>query len=273
MDNMIGHNQSPSDAEILNEKLQDKYADILKRADDLAGGYERSPLIVEDDTTAGKLGDFILQIGQFLKNADSTRVAEKEPHLMAGRTVDGFFKALADPLTKAKSALTDRLTNYQRAKAEKERLARLETERLANEAAQKAAAEAAEKEAELALAAATGDHAQVGSLESEVVVAQEAAQIAYADVAMAEKDSNVKPAELSRTRGSLGSVASLRRFWDHKNLDRNTVDLESLRPYFAQADIEKAVKGYIKANHPSPNTPFRQIAGVEIFENTATSVR
>ena len=65
--------------------------------------------------------DFIKQLAAHMKTLDTTRVGEKEPYLEGGRTVDTFFKTLADPLDREKGTLQKRLTSYERQKAEEER--------------------------------------------------------------------------------------------------------------------------------------------------------
>ncbi len=71
---------------------------------------------------------------------------------------------------------------------------------------------------------------------------------------------------MSRQRSDYGAVASLRRFWDMDDLDRETLDLATLRPFLPLDALEKAVRAFIKSGG-------RELKGVRIFENTATSVR
>lgn len=246
----------PDAATMLRQNLEEKHLAMLSRRDELLAAVERAPQIVNDEDTAKRVADFVKQIAAAHKNAETTRVSEKEPHLAAGRVVDGWFKSITDPLAKAKAEIERRLTIYQRAKAEAERRAREEAERLAREAARKAAEEAAAREA------AMKTEADVQS----AIAAADAAEQAAKDALAAQQAAAAKAAELSRTRGEFGAVASLRTFWDFCDLDRDKIDLEALRPYLATADIEKAVRGAIKAG-------ARSIRGVTIFENTSTVVR
>jgi hypothetical protein len=45
-----------------------------------------------------------------------------------------------------------------------------------------------------------------------------------------------------------------------------SVDLEALRPYIAFADLEKAIRAYVKANKGS-----RPLKGVRIYQDVVTN--
>ena len=105
----------------------------------------------------------------------------------------------------------------------------------------------------------------------EAVIAETHAQQATVNAEVARQAVQAKPAELSRTRGDYGAVASLRTFWDFRHLDRATLDLEALRPHLSQEALEKAVRAYIKANFASDHTG-QQIKGVEIYQNNRAQV-
>ena len=121
----IGDNNPPSDEEILREKLEGDNADLISRVDALLDSFTRAPEVV-DATNAGATGDFIKQLTGADKEADTRRVAAKEPYLSGGRTVDGFFKAFASKLMDAKKTMEQRLNIHLRAVAEEERRKREE---------------------------------------------------------------------------------------------------------------------------------------------------
>lgn len=254
MSDMIGHNSDDA-AQRIREDLDVKHIDILARAKDLLAACARVPEAITDDETAGKVGDFVKQIATCMKAADTARVGEKEPFLAGGRTVDGYFKALTDPLDKAKGAVQQRITLYLREKEAAERRAREEAARLEREVA-----EAKRREAEAAAAAMVNQ----SSLD-DAVAAELAAKKASADAAAADKAANVNAAELSRTRGDYGSVASLVTFWDFKDLDRDKIDLQVLRHHIPVDALEKAVRSFIKSGG-------RTLPGVTIFENSKARV-
>jgi len=243
-------------AELIRQNLAEKHAPLVDRTNELLEATERAPDEIQDEDTARKVADFIKQLMAGHKNAEAARVVEKEPHLEAGRIIDGWFKKLTDPLAAGKKQIEGRLTAYQRKKVDEERRIREEQDRLAREAARKAAEEAAAREAAM----------QTEADVQAAIAAADAAEQAAVDALAAQRAADAKAAELSRTRGDFGAVASLRTFWDFSDFDRDKIDLNALRPYLAVADIEKALRGFIKAGG-------RQITGARIFENTSTVVR
>ncbi len=252
----IGDNMPPPDADPLRDRLTTDYVDQIERRDELLAGAERVPEDIENEATAQKTGDFIKQLSGAAKNANASRIAEKEPYLAGGRGVDGFFKAITEPLADAKKDIESRLNIFLRAKAVAERRAREEVERQAREAAAKAAKEAADR------IAALKDEEDLEA----AIAAEEIAKHAEADRLKAAKEAEANQAEMSRTRGDYGSVASLRTFMDFKDMDRAKLDLEALRQHLNQDALEKAVRSYVKAGG-------RELAGVTIFENSQAVVR
>lgn len=243
-------------AELMREWLSEEIEPLIRRRDELLGSCQRAPAAIEDETTSGKVADLTKLISACIKNAEADRVSRKEPFLEGGRIVDGLYKQITEPLTKSKTEVERKLTLWQRQKAEEERRRREEEARRQAEEAERARRIAAEAEAKL-------------RTERDVeaaIAAEEAARQREADAVAARRAAEAKPAELSRERSDLGAVASLRRFWDWTDLDRDQIDLEALRPHLPLDAIEKAVRSYIKAGG-------YELRGVVIFENTTTSVR
>ena len=251
---------APDAQTVIRENLAEQFRELAERAQQLLAAELRVPTEVPDDDTAGKVSDFVKQITACTKSAETHRTAAKQPHLDAGKTVDGFFKAISDPLDRLKARLGDRLTAYLRKKEAKAREERLATERLAQAEAQKARAAAAEAEAK-AQTPAQLDHA---------IVAAATAQMATADAALASKAADVKPAELSRTRGDLGAVSSLRTFWDFKDFHPAGItedDFHALHAHVPTAAWEQAIRSFIKATRGKET-----LACCTIFENTKAAV-
>lgn len=231
-----GHNAPPDDATILRERLAEDAREITRRRDELLAALERLPERCDDDDQAGRLGDFVKQLAACGKAAEAMRVARKEPFLAQGRVVDGFFKVTTDAIAKAKAHVEARLLGpYLRAKAEAARREQEEAARRAREEAERQAAQA-RTDADLQRAVET-----------------EAQAIRHEEAAAA------KPAEHARTRGDFGAVATLRTEWRAEIVEREKLDLEALRPYFATADLEKALRAAVKAG-------ARSIAGARIYE-------
>lgn len=192
-----------------------------------------------------------------MKDGEGRRVKEKEPYLESSRRVDGFFKNVKETLDKIKSKCNAQLTTYQKEVARKERIALAAQA----EADAKAAADAA-RVAEEALELATSD----ANLENAVEKEEEAIEAAET-ASVAEKAAEQSAADLSRTRSSAGgSVSSLTTFWAFRAFDKATIDLDVLRPFLTDADIEKALKAYIKSGG-------RDIKGAIIFEDQKSVVR
>ncbi len=253
----MGHNTGhvPTPDEI-RETLTVDFEAVTARADELLQGFERAPQTVDDEETARKVSDFIVQIGAAIKNTEATRVDRKEPYLTGGKAVDGFFNPISEKLKQAKKALTDRLTVFQRAKAEAERAAREKAEREAREAE-----EAARKAAAEAEAAIERDE----DLER-AIAAEQAAKDAQDKADAAKREAAANAADMSRTRGDLGAVASLRTRWVGELVDRATLDLEALRQHLPQDGLERAINAYVKAGG-------RTLRGARIHEEQTAVVR
>jgi hypothetical protein len=257
----IGHNRPPvSDFyretnETLPGYLEAENTDLLKRRDELAAAFARAPAEVADDVTAGKMSDFIKQVSACIKSVESKRTADKEPTLQAGRVIDGFYKQISDPLAAIKTKLNDRVTIYLRKKEAEERRRREEQERIAR----------AEAERQRIAAEEAARNAKTDTDLSDAIARDESARQAEADAFAARQDAEAKAAELSRTRGSLGAVASLRTTWACEILSRDDLDLNALRPYFTTADLEKALRAAVKAG-------ARSIKGARIFETDKAAV-
>ena len=251
MNDFDGSNQPP-----LAEALRDDHADLVNRRDDLLAAADRAPVSIDDEDANRKMADFVKQIQAAIKNADAKRVDAKEPYLKAGREVDGFFKAITDPLDKVKRLMESRMTIWQRKVADAERRRREE------EATR-------QREEALLLARAAAEHAEWMKSQTDLdaaVAAEAAAKQAAANVAVAQRAAEAKAAELSRSRGDFGAVASLHTFWDFKDLKRDLLNLEALRFQLPLDALDKAVRAYIKAGG-------RELRGVTIFENSQTKVR
>lgn len=251
---------TPADLQL---QLGEDHAALFKRRDDLLAGEERVPPI-DNDEEAAKLGDFIRQITALARKAEGARVTAKEPFLEAERAVDGFFKQIVTPLDNPgrgakpglKQRLQDKLTAYQVEQEKKERARREEAARLAREAEEREAERARQKAAEMRNQQELDD----------ALDAQANADKAAVDAADATRAAQAKPADLSRVRGDMGAVASLRTFWDFKDLSRVRVALEPLREHLPMDGLERAVRSFVRAGG-------RRLDGVTIYERKETQVR
>ena len=283
-----GHNRPPSS---ISERLAEDYSDLLASVEKLAVEANAAPKSIEDDDTSNSVADLIKSIAAAAKRAESTRVAEKEPHLQAGRDVDGFFKVRAlDRLERMKTSLSLRVTDYLRRKAQEERRRREEEERLRREEAARALREAEErdraarqaKEEEAALAAAEAAKAATASdFGSSTILApiagyaaaeQARANSALDDAAAADaaaqkaaREAAAKPADLARTRGE-ASLSTLKETWEFEIVDIQAIPLSVLRPFLPRPDIEKAVRAFVRVGH-------RELEGVRIYKVESAVIR
>lgn len=262
-----GHNRPPPlTAEELQAYLAGEYVKLLKLRDDFLGGIERAPLVIENDETAGRMGDFsVKQLAAWLKSWEGLRISEKEPYLSAGRTVDGFFQKAATALERGKAEIDRRRKLYADKKAAIERAAReAEARRIAEEVAKREAEarrlaqEAAKREAEAQSMDALDEAIDAHGAAAE---AAKAAAAKEEEFAAAQRAAAAKSAELSRTRGDHGSVTSLKEFWTFRDLDRARLDLEALRQHLPEDALEKAIRSFIKAGG-------RKIDGAHIYQDT-----
>lgn len=272
----IGHNAGDlSEADKLASDLAENHQDLTTRAEELHAAAARVPERL-DDETAPKAADFIKQLSATIKDADGRRIAAKEPFLSAGRTVDGFFKRVGDLLDKDKAAVSRKLTAFQQAKAEEERRrhaaeaeaqrqAEAEARRMAEEAERQrlaAEAKAAKARTEAGLDAAQEKAARQAEIEAN---ARRLADEAAANRAAAEKEAQRTSTDLSRTRGDMGAVSSLRKRWTFA-----VVNLDELPRKYMKAD-EAALKEHIrcttKGEKPAP------IPGVVFTEEAMAVVR
>lgn len=240
-----GHNNPPSPIEMLQQQLAEAETPLIARKHQLLDSAARAPEIITDDETAGKVGDLIKLITAAIKAAETARTSAKEPHLEAGRAVDGFYKTmLLDPLDRAKRTVQGRLSIFLEQKAIAARRAAEEEAARQREEAERLAAEAEAK----------ADDAKL----DEAVVA-EAKAIEAAELAEA------KPAALSQTRGDYGSVSGLRTTWEF-----DVADFALIPRRFLILN-ETAVKAHIKTRFR--DQPPAPVAGLRFFTKSSAVVR
>ncbi|RMF07406.1 MAG: hypothetical protein D6773_03535 [Alphaproteobacteria bacterium] len=126
---LIGHNAPPSRLPEL-EKLARDFTD--------AAGAWMDQGAIDDEASAARANDYVAGARRLWQQIDDERKAEKQPHLDAGRRIDGEYKPLLDMLERSAKEVAARLTDYLKRQEEARR-----KEREAQEAAARAAARAA----------------------------------------------------------------------------------------------------------------------------------
>lgn len=246
-----GHNNPPSDMEILQERITESNAEILKSTDELLTSAAKMPEVITDDEQAGKATDLIKELRGAWKKLESTRVAEKEPYMALTRAVDGFFNVPKDKVETAAAKLKLPLDAWLKKKADEVRAAREAEEARLRAESQRKLDEAAE------LAKTAPKSADIMAVDA-AVTQQQADHVGHSI--------NAPAAGLARSRGTSGGVAGLRTRWVGKIINRQTLDLNALRPYFTEDSLQKALNGAVAAG-------MRTVAGADIVQQTDTVVR
>jgi hypothetical protein len=278
---VIGDNRAQSAAENVKIYLERDYAHLFMEVDLLLTDARAAPREVRDDEVATAMGSLIKRLRELDGRIEAVRETEKAPHRMAADAVDAVCFPLREKLARrnprdlkqkpgAADILQARLSDYlERKRLEEEARREAEAARLAAEArarqeeeararrvAEEAAASAerarnAERIAEKsALAKVEAERAAAAAVEAEV--ARQAAQEAHIATL-------AKPAEMSRTRGD-GVLLTQAREGYAILADRSAITAEAamaLLPYFTDAELEKAARGFAKAtNHGKPLVGF-----------------
>lgn len=187
-------------------------------------------------------------------------------------------KAIADAEAKRQKAIEDeesskRARNKAIKEAEAEAAAAVERAKLAE-------IEREEQEARIAKAKKDTERQLAREAEERAVEARKAERVATRSdkeagralqqetraEAVIEKVDSAKPADYARQRGDYGALGTLSEHWDFSGLDRETLDLEKLRPHLPEDALEKAVRSFVKAGG-------RELDGVTIFLNEKAQVR
>ena len=246
----LGHNNPPSDAELLAAKLAETNAALLQRAKDLIDAAGRIPDMFEDEETAHKAAEFIKRVNTCKKALEESRKDAKEPFLVQGKMVDTFFKAHDASLDKAIAKAKIPLDTFTKAKIDAER------KRLAAEEERK------RKEAEaLAAVAVSAASTDVGAGE----IAFEEALEAELEAGKLKTASEAKTG-LAAVRTDTGVTASVRTTWVGEIENVGALDLEALRFLIPAAALQTALNGFIRAGG-------RGLKGAKIWEKSETGVR
>lgn len=187
------------DPHVMYEVLSRQHAAVLARRDQLLEAMERFEARhgngIADEETAAKATDFLHMLNREADRVEAIRKSVKAPILACGRVLDRLLKnETSDRLVSAGARVGRLLAAYQHGRLEAARKEREEIARRARDAADKLAAEALEG----------GDAALLRHAHE----LDEAAQ-------RAELAATTGLAEVARTRGETGAVASLKDDWTY----------------------------------------------------------
>lgn len=236
----------------LREILAETHAAIAAQVDELHELAAGAPKAIRGEDDLGLIGDIVKQAVAVTKNIEASRVAAKEPYLKAGREVDAFFKLLVERITAIEKPLRQMATDYQREKAAEER------RRLEEKARQQREEETRQRE--------IARQAEEANRRAAASKAETAAGLAAARAAENESAAAAPAAELTRHRSAGGTIITTETRWTFEIVDLDAVPLERIRPYLTRADIEKAVRSFVRVGG-------RELPGVRIYPDETAAFR
>jgi hypothetical protein len=277
----IGDNTQTIDfAKVEVERLKNEYGYVKESAGRLIEQAKAITVIADNDDKSKVIG-LIKLLRDEAKRSTGLHEIEKAPHFRRGQGVDQFFFGIVDRLwkrdKKGNDGEGDRLNKLLTAydvrqlaiEEEKRKAAALEAARIAQAAeaerlrkeqeaeAARLAAERARKPdttaAKAAIAAAAEEAAMAARVEQTATAA--AAEEAYMATLAA-------PADIMRTRAADGSLATMAKEKFVEITDRNTLDLNKLRPYLPADALVTAIRKYAESVSFS-NDESVQIAGAK----------
>jgi hypothetical protein len=277
----IGDNTQTIDfAKVEVERLKNEYGYVQESALRLIEQAKAITVIADNDDKSKVIG-LIKLLRDEAKRSTGLHEIEKAPHFRRGQGVDQFFFGIVDRLwkrdKKGNDGEGDRLNKLLTAydvrqlaiEEEKRKAAALEAARIAQAAeaerlrkeqeaeAARLAAERARKPdttaAKAAIAAAAEEAAMAARVEQTATAA--AAEEAYMATLAA-------PADIMRTRAADGSLATIAKEKFVEITDRNTLDLNKLRPYLPADALVTAIRKYAESVSFS-NDESVQIAGAK----------
>lgn len=245
----IGHNQAST-----TDVLKDRFADLMQEVENLANraNEARDALGNPPECKTDEQRDLLTKLGleahRLAKRLDETKLGETKPLRDQVAEINGFFSTITARPENIKAAFQRLVGDYDQKKRDEER-------RRAAEDAARAREEARQK---LEEAAATTQ-----GVMSDVVMNEAAAAEHRANYL--EKQAMAAGSGPTRTEG--GTISHVKK-WDFRIVDAGRIDLNQLRPHLSIADIEKAIRAFVRANRDTVKLP-----GVEIFPDNRTQFR
>lgn len=251
----FGHNNPPPDitldADVIAKNLKEKYAHLLKKAEDLIAADARILPKCESEEYATKLTNFVNQANEVYKLLDKNRLEENRPYKLAGKSVDETFNGVNKRLEVIKAKASRLLTIWLTDKAAKEQKARMD------------AADALRKEAQAQEAAALALQ-QAGRKHEAAEIMHAAGKIAD-NADHLESTAATKTAVVAQVRGAAAN-ASLRTKWVGEILNKNDLDMAPLLPFISLDALQRALDLFIAAGN-------KELKGAKIYEKSVATVR
>lgn len=265
----VGHNNPPSDEEIILTQIREGSKAELKRLDELVAAAGRLPKKIENEEDAAKVTSFGAQIKRCMQTLEERRKVEKAPFDAKASTVQNFFKTQQSALDAILLKTTDIVLAYKR---DEERKIREQAE-----IDRKAAAEQAEKDraAALLLAEKAAEQADVGFTKKSEETLQQAQTLESQANHMAREAAAPVEQVRSVIRGSGGGSTVTRYTIEGDVADVDKIDWTILGPHFNRPEIDKAVSrlaaSYQKKLKATDDLPI--IAGITLKRSESLSFK
>lgn len=242
----IGHNNPPSEIEILKERLNSYQDEIgqFKRLSEF-----EPPQEIASDEEAGKITEYIKNCKSLNSRFADIHKKEKAPFWDAGKAADAWKNDYETRIVALVNKASAPIIAWNKKKEEAERQRQLEIARKAREEAERLAEQAAAHEAE--------------NIKD---TAQELLGAAIQADTKAEMIENNALAVKARSRSDNGAVSSVSKVWTGELESLAALDLDALRQYFSADAIDKAIKAAIRDGK-------RDIRGVKIYQADKLNVR
>jgi hypothetical protein len=252
----IGHNKSPSTADILKEK----HAPIFERAKRVLAKLKRADLDPKTIEDCAKLEDLFGEARDVANDADAIRTSEKEEPLKVCKEIDALFNGEVRDTLGTDPKMGGLARRVLQAAADRRLAITREEQR--------------RREAE-----ATRLRQEADKLEAQAKTQEEAGKTKQADVTLAKVDDLDRAAdaaqaaaaapveEASRARTASGRSVAVGAKLVCTGVVRTELDLEALRPYFKQDALVDAVNAALKMG------AFTELKGAGIIEQATGRVR
>lgn len=244
----IGHNNPPSEIDIINESLLGHEAEIRKLM-----VFGDAPEAIADEQEAGRITQIIKNAKAVISKVADTHKTVKEPSLEAGRACDTWKRRLEDELKAVVTKFSAPLTAFLDAKEKAERARQLEAARKAQQTA-----EALQREAvahEDAGIQDTAGELMDAAVHSEFVAGQIIANV-----------NKAKPAQLAKARSFTGATAAQKLVWTGEINNIAAMNLNALRDHFKLEDIQKAINSFVReGGRELDGVTIKQVAQLNVI--------
>lgn len=265
----IGHNQPPSETELLAAKLAEETLDLDSRYKALMSGLSRLPEKIETAEWSKKVTTYAAQLQDCIAKMEEERVARKRPFDELAKIVHNFFKSKQDEMTAAVVKAKGLLKGWDE----------IERKRIAGEEAKRRAEETRQAEAKAAEAKRLADAAaaleQAGMTQAAEKTMEQAGQVESAALQQAAAASAPAAPIKAIHRGTAGGSASSRGKWDSKIVDVENLDVGPLLPFISRVELEKALRGWtaLKTKQLKEGDTPPVLKGAEVFWDRAITIR